>query len=136
MNSLIAADADPAEATKHWTIDPINEISALTAVADEWQALAAVVSLPCVTPGWMLGFGSHVHREPPLWVATVRDTKQRLIGLAPFYVENRSRSAGGRYRLLTDGIGAHIEWQRQRAGDMWRGPLRTRCGMRVGSQAS
>lgn len=76
---------------------------------DEWDALAVRNSRPYCSPAWMLAWWRWVAEEGALLRAVaVTDRKQRLIGMAPFWVTGR-RTLLPRYGLLGAGLAAPIE---------------------------
>jgi CelD/BcsL family acetyltransferase involved in cellulose biosynthesis len=79
----------------------VTDVASLEALAPEWDALAVANGLPQMTPAWVLAWWRHVApagAEPR--VVAVRDG-ERLIGLAPFYVDP---GAGGRVDCRVPGI--------------------------------
>src|SRR5579863_6018498 len=77
----------------------ITEPAQLERITDAWDELALARSQPMCSPAWMLGWWRHL--APPaarLRVVAIRE-RERLIGLAPFFVEEKPH---GRidYRLL------------------------------------
>jgi len=79
----------------------VTDVAALETLAPEWDALAVANGLPQMSPAWVLAWWRYVAPEgaEPRVVA-VRDG-ERLIGLAPFYVEPQS---GGRIDCRLPGI--------------------------------
>jgi len=79
----------------------VTDVASLERLAPEWDALAVANGLPQMSPAWVLAWWRHVApagAEPR--VVTVRDG-ERLIGLAPFYVESHG---GGRLDARLPGI--------------------------------
>ena len=72
---------------------------ALEPLSSEWDALAVACDLPQMAPGVVLPWARHVAAaDAQPRVVVVRDD-DRLIGLAPFYVEPSARRARIDYRL-------------------------------------
>jgi CelD/BcsL family acetyltransferase involved in cellulose biosynthesis len=84
----------------------IADLRTLRALAPEWDALAVDNGLPLMAPAWVLAWWDHVAPDgaEPRAVA-VRDG-DRLVGLAPLYVER----GGGRvdFRLPGIALGARL----------------------------
>jgi CelD/BcsL family acetyltransferase involved in cellulose biosynthesis len=85
----------------------VTDLASLAALAPAWDALAAANGLPQMSPAWVLAWWRHVAppgAEPR--AVAVRDG-DRLVGLAPFYVEP---GGGGRvdYRLPGIEIAARL----------------------------
>ena len=77
----------------------ITARDALEPLAAEWDALAAASDRPQMAPAWVLAWWRHVaSADAQPRVVTVRDG-DRLVGIAPFYVEPSARKARIDYRL-------------------------------------
>ena len=83
-----------------FTADRIVDAEAFAALAPEWWDLwrRAPSATPFLSPAWLIPWWRHFH-PGELFVVTIRHG-QRLVGLAPFYIENGSL---GR-RILPVGI--------------------------------
>jgi CelD/BcsL family acetyltransferase involved in cellulose biosynthesis len=77
----------------------VDDRAALDQFTEDWDALAVACDRPQMAPGWVLAWWRHVAPPDaqPRFV-TVRDG-DRLVGMAPFYVEPSARRARVDYRL-------------------------------------
>jgi CelD/BcsL family acetyltransferase involved in cellulose biosynthesis len=68
-------------------VQTIADLEALEALAPEWWGLWRRVpnATPFGTPAWLIPWWRHFH-PGPLWAVAVR-VERRLVGLAPFYLE-------------------------------------------------
>jgi CelD/BcsL family acetyltransferase involved in cellulose biosynthesis len=80
----------------------ITDLSALDALAAEWDELARAAQLPMMSPACVLAWWNHL--APPTAqprIVTVREGG-RLVGLAPFYIDPAARR--GRLDIRLSGI--------------------------------
>ena len=79
----------------------ITEIEELERLSEPWRELAHACSCPAALPGWQLACWRHVAPEGALLRSVAVFEDDRLVGLAPFFV-NPGRRVD--YRLLGAGI--------------------------------
>jgi len=84
----------------------VEDVERLAALTPEWDALATACELPQASPAWVLAWWRHVAPERALPRSVAVRDGERLVGLAPFYVE----TGGGRvdYRLPGIEIAARL----------------------------
>jgi CelD/BcsL family acetyltransferase involved in cellulose biosynthesis len=92
------------QATRSLQIDVLTELSAVEELKPEWSQLADDVSgqpfaLPAVAIPWWRELG-----KGELWVVTVRNGQDELVGLAPFFRRTRARLST--ISFLGRGLGA------------------------------
>ena len=79
----------------------ITEIEELERLSERWRELAHACSCPAALPGWQLAWWRHLAPRGALLRAVAVFDDDRLVGLAPFFV-NPGRRVD--YRLLGAGI--------------------------------
>jgi CelD/BcsL family acetyltransferase involved in cellulose biosynthesis len=85
-----------------------TDLTELSPLHAEWDALATANALPLMAPGWLLAWWRHLapaDAEPRTVV--VRDGDE-LIGIAPFYVQRERRLARVDYRLPGVELGTRL----------------------------
>jgi CelD/BcsL family acetyltransferase involved in cellulose biosynthesis len=84
----------------------VTDLDRLAALAPEWDALAVACALPQMAPAWVLAWWRHVAPASALPRTVVVREGERLVGLAPYYVD----PGGGRvdYRLPGIEIAARL----------------------------
>ncbi len=83
------------------TFQLITEIDRLERLYEPWRELAHTCACPAALPGWQLAWWRHLAPEGALLRAVAVFEQDRLVGLAPFFV-NPGRRVD--YRLLGAGI--------------------------------
>jgi CelD/BcsL family acetyltransferase involved in cellulose biosynthesis len=77
----------------------VADRAALDQFAEEWDGLAVACNRPQMAPDWVLAWWRHIASADALpRLVAVRDG-DRLVGIAPFYVEPSARRARVDYRL-------------------------------------
>jgi CelD/BcsL family acetyltransferase involved in cellulose biosynthesis len=81
----------------------LTDLGALERIAAQWDALAVCNKRPTCGPAWMLGWLRHLAPTDTTARVVVARERDRLIGLAPFFVERGPR---GRidYRLMGESL--------------------------------
>jgi CelD/BcsL family acetyltransferase involved in cellulose biosynthesis len=87
----------------------VTDREELDALVSDWDALAVANERPQMAPGWVLAWWDHAAPAGALVrVVAVRDG-ERLVGLAPFYVEPSARRTRIDYRLAGIELCAGLE---------------------------
>jgi CelD/BcsL family acetyltransferase involved in cellulose biosynthesis len=88
--------------------ETVLDLPSLERLQPEWDALAVASSLPMASPGWMLPWWRHLAPAgAELRVVTVHD-RERLVGIAPFFLAPPLRREPRTYRLLAAEVSTSV----------------------------